>query len=184
MNKKNLPNLNPTIISLLISGLGMPSVAMAGNYLDLVQYPAGSSGKEPAPNVIISVDDSGSMGWDTGGCMTPDLDTRYGTRFNEDGAKYVPDNDPTATPTNCPATRAGNTNKSRIRALKDALTAQFGDANATPGTKGSTPIIPYDLPGKQCTTMALQPPPIVSLQATPIPSNLLQAPIELIFQIS
>ena len=139
MNKKNLPNLNPTIISLLISGLGMPSVAMAGNYLDLVQYPAGSSGKEPAPNVIISVDDSGSMGWDTGGCMTPDLDTRYGTRFNEDGAKYVPDNDPTATPTNCPATRAGNTNKSRIRALKDALTAQFGDANATPGTKGSTP---------------------------------------------
>ncbi len=139
MNKKNLPNLNPTIISLLISGLGMPSVAMAGNYLDLVQYPAGSSGKEPAPNVIISVDDSGSMGWDTGGCMTPDLDTRYGTRFNEDGAKYVPDNDPTATPTNCPATRTENTNKSRIRALKDALTAQFGDANATPGTKGSTP---------------------------------------------
>ena len=38
MNKKNLPNLNPTIISLLISGLGMPSVAMAGNYILMMFY--------------------------------------------------------------------------------------------------------------------------------------------------
>ena len=28
------------------------------------QIPAGNGGREPAPNVIISVDDSGSMAWD------------------------------------------------------------------------------------------------------------------------
>jgi len=31
-------------------------------FLSLAQYPAGSAVKEPAPNVIVSVDDSGSMG--------------------------------------------------------------------------------------------------------------------------
>lgn len=32
--------------------------------LDLSQVPAGNGGVAPAPNVIITVDDSGSMGWD------------------------------------------------------------------------------------------------------------------------
>ena len=35
------------------------------------QVPAGSTAREPAPNIIISVDDSGSMGWDINGCRTP-----------------------------------------------------------------------------------------------------------------
>lgn len=36
--------------------------ALKAQELNLVQYPAGSATIEPAPNVIISVDDSGSMG--------------------------------------------------------------------------------------------------------------------------
>jgi len=35
--------------------------ALAAQY-SLVQYPAGTASREPAPNVIVSVDDSGSMG--------------------------------------------------------------------------------------------------------------------------
>ena len=46
--------------------------------LSFMQMPAGSSAREPAPNVIITVDDSGSMGWDVNGCPTPLFDLRYG----------------------------------------------------------------------------------------------------------
>ena len=38
----------------------------------LSQQPAGVGGREPAPNIILSVDDSGSMGWDVNGCQTAD----------------------------------------------------------------------------------------------------------------
>ncbi len=45
------------------------SICMAGNLawagpINFSQIPAGNGGREPAPNVIISVDDSGSMAWD------------------------------------------------------------------------------------------------------------------------
>lgn len=39
--------------------------------IDLSQQPAGNSGREPAPNVIISVDNSGSMSWDANGGTSP-----------------------------------------------------------------------------------------------------------------
>lgn len=56
------PSMNKTLLALAIGSLGYPFAASAGNFLPLVQYPAGTSSKEPAPNVIISVDNSGSMG--------------------------------------------------------------------------------------------------------------------------
>ncbi len=45
---------------LLASGAVLPTCVAAP--LNLVQYPAGTASREPAPNVIVSVDDSGSMG--------------------------------------------------------------------------------------------------------------------------
>ncbi|MET1114258.1 MAG: PilC/PilY family type IV pilus protein [Comamonas sp.] len=47
---------------LLAAGAALPTApALAAQY-SLVQYPAGTASREPAPNVIVSVDDSGSMG--------------------------------------------------------------------------------------------------------------------------
>jgi len=91
--------------------------------------PAGASAREPAPNVIISVDDSGSMGWDVGGCPTPLFDGRYGAI-----------SDP-ARPAGSPACGAANLNgnPARITSLRNALLNTFG--NTTTGTKG---IIPDD----------------------------------------
>jgi len=43
--------------------LGMQSATWADS-LTLAQVPAGNGGREPAPNIIVSVDDSGSMGSD------------------------------------------------------------------------------------------------------------------------
>lgn len=42
--------------------LWIAQLSFAGDYLNLTQFPPGSGYKGPAPNVIISVDDSGSMG--------------------------------------------------------------------------------------------------------------------------
>ena len=40
----------------------LPSAPAQAAQYSLVQYPAGTASREPAPNVIVSVDDSGSMG--------------------------------------------------------------------------------------------------------------------------
>ena len=58
--KKNF-TFKPTFLSLLVGTMGLPQMLHA-EPLDLVQYPAGTASVEPAPNVIVSVDDSGSMG--------------------------------------------------------------------------------------------------------------------------
>lgn len=49
------------LVGLFLAGLFLAGPVLAAP-LALVQYPAGSSVAEPAPNVIVSVDDSGSMG--------------------------------------------------------------------------------------------------------------------------
>lgn len=48
-------------------GLLGPAQPVWAAPLVLVQQPPGKTGVEPAPNVIISVDDSGSMAWEVGG---------------------------------------------------------------------------------------------------------------------
>lgn len=114
----------------LSAGLGLlctlPSFAAP---LSFMQMPAGSSAREPAPNVIITVDDSGSMGWDVNGCPTPLFDPRYGGTL--DPAR------PPGAPA-CPAANV-NPNPARITALRNALVNTFGDPAA--GTNG---IIPDD----------------------------------------
>ena len=50
-----------TVLSLLVAAIGAPQLASALP-LTLVQYPAGSASRAPAPNVILTLDDSGSMG--------------------------------------------------------------------------------------------------------------------------
>jgi type IV pilus assembly protein PilY1 len=58
--RKNLV-VTRTLVSILIGAIGAPNAALAAQW-PLAQYPAGSASREPAPNVIVSVDDSGSMG--------------------------------------------------------------------------------------------------------------------------
>jgi len=67
---KKCASLSRTALGLLIGGLGIHHGAMAGNFLSLAQIPAGSAVKEPVPNVIITVDDSGSMDESTGRCLS------------------------------------------------------------------------------------------------------------------
>lgn len=51
-----------TTLAILISAIGTPMTALAAP-ITLAQYPAGTAYKTPLPNVIISVDTSGSMAW-------------------------------------------------------------------------------------------------------------------------
>ncbi len=48
--------------ALLLAAAGAAMQTALAAPLGLVQYPAGTASREPAPNVIVSVDDSGSMG--------------------------------------------------------------------------------------------------------------------------
>lgn len=59
MRIKHLPK--PSTLALLISIIWAPNLVSAAP-LDLVQYPAGTAYKAPLPNVILSIDTSGSMG--------------------------------------------------------------------------------------------------------------------------
>jgi type IV pilus assembly protein PilY1 len=54
-------HIKPVVVacSMLLS-----TVAGFAQQIKFSQIPAGNGGREPAPNVIITVDDSGSMGWD------------------------------------------------------------------------------------------------------------------------
>ncbi len=80
---KTPPALTRTLLSLAISALGMPMAAHAA--LSFSTAPAGSATKEPAPNVIVSVDNSGSMG-DTGITALKDaLKATFDPGFIEDG---------------------------------------------------------------------------------------------------
>lgn len=51
-----------TTLAILIAAIGAPGLALAAP-LTLVQYPAGTAYRAPLPNVILSIDTSGSMAW-------------------------------------------------------------------------------------------------------------------------
>ena len=100
--------------------LGLVSTAHA--QLNLLREPANARVTEPAPNIILSLDDSGSMGWDLEGCPTPDIRVDlYGTNFTEGGRGGCP-------------WYASNPSPSRTRILRDALIDTFGNPNT--GSKG------------------------------------------------
>ncbi|WP_035198286.1 pilus assembly protein [Acidovorax radicis] len=58
---KTPTHLQKTVLSILITSIIFPNFAF-GASLNLAQYPAGTASTLPAPNVIVSVDNSGSMG--------------------------------------------------------------------------------------------------------------------------
>lgn len=116
-----------------LAGLTATSLAVQATPLTLATVPAGSGGREPAPNVIVSVDDSGSMGWDINGCVTSDfkrVSGWYSSWFNQTD----PAPDP-GCPTASAANAAANLNKSRMFSLKAALKAQFEDTTRTPDNR-------------------------------------------------
>lgn len=91
--------------------------------LNLTQVPAGNGGSEPAPNVILSIDDSGSMGWDVNGCRTAEVSN---TTYPTNQIYHLPDS------VGCTANTL-STQPSRMASLKAALKAQFGDGTANSG---------------------------------------------------
>ncbi|WP_083758050.1 pilus assembly protein [Polaromonas naphthalenivorans] len=60
--------IRPLVAACVALLAAAPTLSVAA--LALAQYPPVSGGNEPAPNVIISVDDSGSMNWDVNGNST------------------------------------------------------------------------------------------------------------------
>ncbi len=100
-----------------LSGLLAPAHAQ----LNLMRQPANARVTEPAPNIMLSLDDSGSMGWDLEGCSTLDWRVDVYGDYNEAGA------------VNCPG-RSVNTRPSRMRILREALIDTFG--NPSTGAKG------------------------------------------------
>lgn len=74
------------LVCALISAFTNPSAFSAE--IPLAQYPAGSAHKMPIPNVVLSVDDSGSMAWnDAGGSATSSQPSRISSLKN--GLKNV-----------------------------------------------------------------------------------------------
>ena len=80
---KKKPILNPTLISLAILALGASQTAQAA--LSFSTAPAGTATKEPAPNVIVSVDNSGSMGTSGMTALKNALKATFDPSFIEDG---------------------------------------------------------------------------------------------------
>lgn len=57
----NHPTAKRALLGSLVAAISWPAMTSA-EQLPLVQYPAGSASRQPAPNVILTLDDSGSMG--------------------------------------------------------------------------------------------------------------------------
>ncbi|RMX01338.1 pilus assembly protein PilC [Allofranklinella schreckenbergeri] len=60
--------------------------------LELADTPPGTGYKPPKPNVILSLDNSGSMSWDIDGCRTPDSIPIYGGGIVRNGEVYIRNN--------------------------------------------------------------------------------------------
>lgn len=87
-----------TLLSVLIAAIGMPPLAGA-EQLSLVQFPPGSSSKQPTPNVIITLDDSSSMRYNLAGKDVGEANTTSGMWALKDALQktfsaasgYIPD---------------------------------------------------------------------------------------------
>ena len=80
-----------TALAILISAIGVPAITLAAP-IDLVQYPAGTAYKAPIPNVIVSIDTSGSMGWcdNADGTVSTNCSSRpTRLQYVKDGLKTV-----------------------------------------------------------------------------------------------
>ncbi len=104
--------------------LAPASLAATATPILFSQMPAASTWREPAPNVIISVDDSGSMNWDLRGCAAADWDTQTSPRVYH-----------ISNAINCPH-YLNNPNPSRIALLRNSLFSTFGNPSSTPPNPG------------------------------------------------
>ena len=120
-DRPQLPKAGPVRLSALASAaflcMGMAPNASNAAPLPLAQVPAGNGGREPPPNVIVSVDDSGSMGASlaTGGTRIEAL--RAALRDSFSGTK-IPDD----------AIRVGFQAMWRCRDFGPGATADYGGA--------------------------------------------------------
>ncbi|MDP2322925.1 MAG: PilC/PilY family type IV pilus protein, partial [Gammaproteobacteria bacterium] len=130
-NQSINPSRSGVWMACWLAGLTSASMVAQAAPLTLATSPAGAGGREPAPNVIVSVDDSGSMGWDVNGCVTLDFKSAwYGSWFNQTAPAPSP-----ACPTASLANATANTSKSRMFSLKAALKTQFEDTTRTPDNR-------------------------------------------------
>ena len=112
-NTATHPRLKKTLLTLAISAALAPHGAWA---LDLAQSPPGSTEPYVAPNVIISIDDSGSMNF----------------RVNETTANPASDTSITAPD---PVTGIWNVTAPRINILRHSLKKVFNDTTLLPDKK-------------------------------------------------
>lgn len=107
------PRLRKTLVALAVGAAMMPQTTWA---LDLTQGPPGTKEPYVAPNVIVSIDDSGSMNY----------------RLNESGSR--PAADPKIT-TPDPTTGVWNVAAPRVNILKYSLKQVFNDTALLPDKK-------------------------------------------------
>ena len=145
------PQARRTLLSVLIASMGLPPVAFA-EQLPLAQYPAGSSSRQPAPNVILTLDDSGSMGYYTNGGTTQN-ETRITSRMYalksalrqlfDPGAQNIPDGsirlawNTMNTCRSIPSATGGCNNLNRMRVLDATHRANFLNWVGQPGASSS-----------------------------------------------
>ncbi|RCW76287.1 pilus assembly protein [Pseudorhodoferax soli] len=145
------PQARRTLLSVLIASMGLPPVAFA-EQLPLAQYPAGSSSRQPAPNVILTLDDSGSMGYYTNGGTTQN-ETRITSRMYalksalrqlfDPGAQNIPDGsirlawNTMNTCRSIPSATGGCNNLNRMRVLDATHRANFLNWVGQPGAASS-----------------------------------------------
>lgn len=99
----------------------LTATSLSAAPLTFTQVPAGNGGSEPAPNVILSIDDSGSMGWDVNGCRTALTPYNYYGDWHDVGA------------VGCGGAGVISKLPARITVLQNALRSQFGDGTANSG---------------------------------------------------
>ena len=76
------PLLSRTLQTLLLGASLLAAAPASAQLLNFSQVPAGSTAREPAPNVIVSVDDSGSMGAAGIATLREALTTTFGIGSN------------------------------------------------------------------------------------------------------
>ncbi|WP_225781498.1 pilus assembly protein [Xenophilus sp. Marseille-Q4582] len=136
-----------TTLSLLIGGLALPQAPQAQptttpgtaapTLFELAQYPAGTAARLPAPNVIVSVDDSGSMGPNGMATLRAALEDTFAEAKVPDGAIRLGWQAMTGCAT-IPA--AGDcAGRNEVRVLDATHRANFMAWVKTLKTQGSTP---------------------------------------------
>ncbi|MGC3985143.1 MAG: PilC/PilY family type IV pilus protein [Pseudorhodoferax sp.] len=150
------PRARRALLSVLIAAIGMPSAPFAAQ-LSLAQYPAGSASRAPAPNVVLTLDDSGSMGnAGTASSGMRDLKVALHTIFNAT-TQVIPDNSIRLgwnTFNKCKAVGDNTVGCNGVRVLDTAHRTKFLDWVGPATTNGSSTTNLYTSGGNTPTHAA------------------------------